>query len=46
MLVDKITKYLDAGVISVFLSMKKAVDTVDNHILFKKYMLTAFEEKC
>ena len=38
--VDKITRSLDAGdiVISVFLDLKKAFDTVDhhNHILFKK----------
>ena len=37
MLVDKITKSLDAGdiVISVFLDMKKAFDTVDHHIPLK-----------
>ena len=38
MLVDKITRCLDAGdiVISVFLDLKKAFDTVYHHILFKK----------
>ena len=37
MLVDKITKYLDVGeiVISVYLDLKEAFDTVDHHILFK-----------
>ena len=38
MLVDKITRSLDAGdiVIYVFLYLKKAFDTVDHHILLKK----------
>ena len=38
MLVDKITRSLDAGdiVISVFLDTKRAFDTVPHHILLKK----------
>ena len=38
MLVDKITKSLDAGdiVISVFFYLKKAFDTVYHHVQFKK----------
>ena len=36
MLVDKITKSLDAGDIVVSVFLKKTFDTVDHHILFKK----------